>query len=484
MLRNYFRIAWRNLVRNKAYASINVLGLALSLTCGILIFSLVSYHYSVDRFHTNADRIYRVVMETHHEGVDYSSGVYSPLGRVIRDEQTFAEKTTRALVANRAVLLVTNAGKVDKYRSDVVFAESDFFSIFDFPLLQGDARTALDAPNTALLTERMAEKFFGKANPMGKTFRLDNRMDFTVTGVLQNIPANTDRQEEIYLSFASAKQYDDYFDEQNWSNYSGNMQVFTLLKPTTSAIVAEGALASVMKKYVTDDSNKNNVLKLQPLADIHLNTDYSGRIDKTNLWMLSLIGFLLVVVACVNFINLATAQALKRAKEIGVRKVLGSRPVQLFWQFMAETSLISGLATVLALAVARLTLPLLSQLLQTELSINLFGNPILSLFLLLSALLVTFLSGAYPGLVLAGFKPVLALSGRLAQRHIGGFSLRRVLVVGQLALSQLLIIGIIVITNQMRYARQANLGFVKEGIVMIGLLNNSIEMDRARGRAS
>ena len=213
-------------------------------------------------------------METHHEGVDYSSGVYSPLGRVIRDEQTFAEKTTRALVANRAVLLVTNAGKVDKYRSDVVFAESDFFSIFDFPLLQGDARTALDAPNTALLTERMAEKFFGKANPMGKTFRLDNRMDFTVTGVLQNIPANTDRQEEIYLSFASAKQYDDYFDEQNWSNYSGNMQVFTLLKP--SAIVAEGALASVMKKYVTDDSNKNNVLKLQPLADIHLNTDIAG----------------------------------------------------------------------------------------------------------------------------------------------------------------------------------------------------------------
>lgn len=469
MLTNYVKIAWRNLVRNKAYATINVLGLALSLTCGILIFTLVSYHFGVDQYHTNADRIYRVVMETHNEGVGHTPGVYSPLGRVIRDEQTFAEKTARVLSINGAALTVSKAGQTDKYRADVAFAESDFFAILDFSRLQGDTQTALNAPNTAVLTERMAQKFFGTANPVGKTVRFDNRMDFTVTGVLQNLPANTDRREEIYLSFANAKQYDDYFNEQNWANYAGNMQVFTLLKPTASVATAEGALAGIMKKYVTDASNRNNVLKLQPLADIHLNTDYTGRIDKTNLWVLSLIGFLLIVVACVNFINLATAQALKRAKEIGVRKVLGSRPSQLFWQFMAETSLISVLATLLALGIASLTLPLLSQLLQTELSINLFGDLRILLFLLGSAVLVTFLSGAYPGLVLAGFRPVLALSGRLAQRHIGGFPLRRVLVVGQLALSQMLIIGTIVITNQMRYAQQADLGFVKDGVVMMPL---------------
>ncbi|WP_018618097.1 FtsX-like permease family protein [Spirosoma luteum] len=483
MFRNYIKIAWRNLVRNKAYASINVLGLALSLTCGILIFTLVNYHYSVDRFHTNADRIYRVVMEAHHEGVDYSSGVYSPLGRVIREEQTFAEKTARVLSVNGVVLTVPTNGKIDKYRSDIVFAESDFFSILDFPLLQGNAQTALNTPNTAVLTERMAQRFFGAANPMGKRFRFDNRMDFTVTGVLKNMPANTDRREEIYLSFANAKQYDEYFNEQNWGNYSGAMQVFTLLKPATTVQTAESALASVMKKYVTDDSNINNVLKLQPLADIHLNTNYSGRINKTNLWVLALIGLLLIVVACVNFINLATAQALKRAKEIGVRKVLGSRPVQLFWQFMAETSLISGLATLLALITAWLTLPLLSQLLQTQLSINLLNDPVLALFLVLSALLVTFLSGAYPGLVLAGFRPVLALSGRLAQRHIGGFPLRRVLVVGQLALSQLLIIGTIVITNQMRYAKQADLGFAKEGVIMMPLpVQDNAKMSTLKSR--
>ncbi|MBC8152050.1 MAG: ABC transporter permease [Bacteroidetes bacterium] len=483
MFNNYLKIAWRNLTRNKAYAFINVLGLALSLTCGILIFTLVSYHYGVDRFHTNADRIYRVVMETRHEEIDYSAGVYSPLGRVIRDEQTFAEKTARVLSVNGAALTIANAGKIDKYRSDVAFAESDFFSILDFTLLQGDAKTALAASNTAILTQRMAQTFFGTANPMGKTVRFDNRLDFTVTGVLKNIPVNTDRREEIYLSFASAKQYDEYFNEQNWGNYSGNMQVFTLLKPAATVQTAENALVGVMKKYVTDDSNKNNVLKLQPLADIHLNTDYSGRIDKTNLWVLSLIGFLLIVVACVNFINLATAQALKRAKEIGVRKVLGSLPGQLFWQFMAETSLISGLATLLALVAAWLTLPLLSQLLQTELSINLFGDLKVSLFLLLSALLVTFLSGAYPGLVLAGFRPVLALSGRLAQRHIGGFPLRRVLVVGQLALSQLLIIGTIVITNQMRYAGQADLGFAKEGIVILPLpVQDNAKMSTLKSR--
>ncbi len=483
MLNNFLKIAWRNLVRNKAYASINVLGLALSLTCGILIFTLVSYHFGIDRFHANADRIYRVVMETHNEGVGHTPGVYSPLGRVIRDEQTFAEKTARVLSIYGAALTVSKAGQTDKFRADVAFAEGDFFSILDFPLVQGDAKTALNAPNTAILTEKMARKFFGDTNPMGKTVRFDNRMDFTVTGVLRDIPANTDRREEVYLSFANAKQYDGYFNEQNWGNYAGTMQVFTLLKPTTSVATAERALASVMKKYVTDASNRNNVLKLQPIADIHLNTDYTGRIDKTNLWVLLLIGFLLIVVACVNFINLATAQALKRAKEIGVRKVLGSRPSQLFWQFMAETSLISILATMLALLTASLTLPLLSELLQTELSINLFGDIRIPLFLLGSAVLVTFMSGAYPGLVLAGFRPVLALSGRLSQRQVGGFPLRRVLVVGQLALSQLLIIGTIVITNQMRYARQANLGFVKEGVVMMPLpVRDAAKMSTLKSR--
>ncbi len=469
MLSNYFKIAWRNLVRNKVYTSINVLGLALSLTCAILIFTLVSYHVGVDQFHTNADRIYRVVMETHNEGVDYSSGVYAPLGRVIRDEQTFAEKTARVLSVNGAAIVVPNASQTDKYRENVAFAEGDFFAILDFPLLQGDAKTALSAPNTAILTEHMARKLFGTDNPIGKPFRLDNRMDFTVTGILRDIPANTDRREEIYLSFTSATQYDNYFNEQNWGNYSSSLQVFTLLKPATSVATAEGALARIRQKYVTDASNRNNIFRLQPIADIHLNTNYSGRIDKMNLWALSLIGFLLIVVACINFINLATAQALKRAKEIGVRKVLGSQPGQLFWQFMAETSLISGLATLLALGIASLTLPWLSQLLQTDLSINLFGNSTLLLFLLVSTLLVTFLSGAYPGLILAGFRPALALSGRLSQRQVGGFPLRRVLVVGQLALSQMLIIGTLVITNQMRYTRQADLGFVKEGVVMLPL---------------
>ncbi len=469
MFKNYLKIAWRNLVRNKAYASINVLGLALSLTCGIFIFTLVTYHIGVDRFHANADRIYRVVMETHTDGVDHSSGVYSPLGRVIRDEQTFAEKTARVLSVNGAVITVPDAQKTNKFRVDVAFAEGDFFSILDFPLVQGNAQTTLTAPNTAILTERMAQMFFGTTNPIGKLFRFNDRMDFTITGVLRNLPNNTDRREEIYLSFANAKQYDDYFNEQNWGNYSSNLQVFTLLKPTVSVATAEGALVALMKKYVTDASNRNNVLKLQPIADMHLNTDYSGRIDKTNLWALSLIGLLLIVVACINFINLATAQALKRAKEIGVRKVLGSQQSQLFWQFMAETGLISGLATLLALGVAYLTLPLLSQLLQTALSINLFDNLQLPLFLFATVLAVTFLSGAYPGLVLAGFKPVLALSGRLAQRHIGGFPLRRVLVVGQLALSQLLIIGTIVITNQMRYAKQSDMGFIKDGVVMLPL---------------
>ncbi len=226
------------------------------------------------------------------------------------------------------------------------------------------------------------------------------------------------------------------------------------------------AFPELAKKYYNERDAKMYQFKLQHISDIHLNPDFGGYIAKKDLWALSMIGVFLIITACVNFVNLATAQALSRSREIGVRKVLGGQRRQLFWQFIAETALITILALVIGFAFAQLALPYANQLLDIQLQINIFQDAYLLTFLTILLLTVIFLSGSYPGLVLAGFQPVLALKGKLSQKHVGGFSLRRGLVVTQFAISQLLIIGTIVIATQMRYSSQADMGFTKDAIVM------------------
>jgi ABC-type antimicrobial peptide transport system permease subunit len=245
------------------------------------------------------------------------------------------------------------------------------------------------------------------------------------------------------------------------------MHCFVLLKPDVLPSDADKAFSGLSKKYYDERDAEIFQFKLQHISDIHFNRELEGYVAKKNLWALSLIGLFLIVTACVNFVNLATAQAIARSKEIGVRKVLGSQRRQLFWQFIAETALITILAFVFAFALAQLALPHVNQLLDIQLRIEIVGDVYLMIFLPILLLVVIFLSGSYPALILAGFQPVLALKGKLSQRHVGGFSLRRGLVVTQFAISQLLIVGTLVIANQMRYSRQADMGFVKDAIVMV-----------------
>ncbi len=229
------------------------------------------------------------------------------------------------------------------------------------------------------------------------------------------------------------------------------------------------SLPLIVNKFFSGRDLKVWQFKLQPLSDIHFNPDFDGSADKKYLWALSFIGLFLIITACVNFINLATAQALNRSKEIGIRKVLGSVRSQLFWQFIAETALITMIAVVVAYGLSELSIPLLNQLLQTDMRLHLFASMQLPVFILLLTVIVIFLSGSYPGLILARFQPVLALKSKLSQKHIGGFSLRRVLVVTQFAISQILIIGTIVIASQMHYSKSSDLGFNKDAIVMLPL---------------
>ncbi|MEO5594913.1 MAG: ABC transporter permease [Chitinophagaceae bacterium] len=467
MLKNYFKIAWRNLKRNRAYAAINIIGLSLGIACAILIFTLVSFHLSFDGFHKNKERIYRVVTEIHDEQTGHTPGIPAPFTKAFRNDYTFAEKTARAITFWRIISIPAENKKFEE-DNGFVCVEPAFFGIFDFPLVEGDIKTALNEPNTAIVTQKIAKKYFGNTGAMGKVIRIDNKTDFKITGILKDLPLNTDRKQEIYVSDLNLKDFSPWMARpDSWGGINSETHCFVLLKPGVKAADLEKVFPAFKKKYYANDPINSFVFKIQPLADVHFNPDYNGYTDKKYLWALSLVGIFLIITACVNFVNLATAQALNRAKEVGIRKVLGSMRAQLFWQFIAETSLITFFSVLLAYGLANLGLPFVNDLFKTSLSINPFLNTELLVYTLIITLSVIFLSGSYPGLVLSGFQPIAALKGKLSQKSIGGFSLRRVLVVTQFAISQMLIIGTIVIAGQMRFSKTFDIGFQKDGIVML-----------------
>jgi len=477
MFKNYFKIAWRNLVKNKAYSVINIMGLALSMACGILIFVLVKYHLGFDNFHKDSNRIYRFVTEQHRDNISYVPSVPPPFGKAFREDYAFGEKVARIATFENELITIKDGPAIKKFKETegIAFTEAGYFDIFNYPLVKGNKATVLTEPNTAIITERIAKKYFDKEDPINKTIRLANKIDFKITGVLKDLPGNTDQQTEIYASWPTLKFYNEWTaSDDSWQGISTSIQCFVRLKPGISPAGVEKLLPAYVTKYRPKNKNVHHY-KLQPLADVHFDGRYGGIMEKRNLWILSFIGLFLIITACVNFINLATAQALKRSKEVGVRKVLGSLRRQLFWQFISETGLITITASIIAIGLSFLFLPSVNSLFQTQITMGFFTNWQLFLFIPLLIVLVTFFAGSYPGLILSGFRPVMALKGKLSQRNIGGFNTRRSLIVTQFAISLVLIIGMLVIGRQMQYARQSDLGFNKDAVVMIPLGADSVD---------
>jgi putative ABC transport system permease protein len=475
MLKNFFKLSWRSLLGNKAYTFINVSGLALSMACGILIFTLVKYHLSFDSFHADSDRIYRMVTEQHRDNISYVGSVPPAFGRAFRKDYTFAERTAIIATFEGEFVTINMGNGLKKFREadGISFAEPAYFDIFNFPLLQGDKATALNEPNTGIITQRVAEKYFGKEDPIGKVFKMDDKIPVRVTGVLKNLPDNTDQRSEVFLSYSTLKTYRDWFaSDDSWGGISDALRCYVRLRPNITPAQVEKVLPAYVTKYRPQSKNVH-VYRLQPLKEVHFDARYGGVMERRNLWILSFIGIFVIVTACVNFVNLATAQALRRSREVGVRKVLGSLRSQLFWQFIAETALISILGLVMALGISMLVLPSVNSLFKTQMAIHLFSDGLLLFFLLLLTAVVTFLAGSYPGIILSRFKPVAAIKGKISNQQIGGFNTRRALIVTQFAISQTLIIGMIVIASQVHYAKSADLGFNKDAIVMVPLGQDS-----------
>jgi putative ABC transport system permease protein len=474
MLKNFFTIAWRNVRKNKAYASINILGLSLGIACSLLIFALVHYQLSFDTFHPGKDRIYRIVTEWHDEVAEYSQGTPTPLGRAVRKDLVGPEQTAR-VIGTSGVITVQDNSETKKFKEDFAYVEPAFFDIFRFPLIRGDKASALLAPNQALLTEKLAKKYFGSADAaMGRTIRVVNMTDFQVVGILQDIPANTERRHEIYLSYDNRADGDPRLaGDSNWGSVSSGAMTFVKLKPGVTPAQVNKGLSIISKKYQQGRDAQTVVFRLQPLADIHFNPVLDGPINRKYLWALSFIGLFIIITACVNFINLATAQALNRGREVGVRKVLGGLSRQLFWQFITETAFIAFFAAFIGYFLAAMTLPALNNLFKTQIDFRIFTDPAALAFGIALLLLVIVLSGSWPGLVLSRFRPVEALKSKISQKQVGGFSLRRVLVVTQFTISQMLIIGAIVIAGQLQFVRTTDLGFNKDAVIVLPIPQNT-----------
>ncbi|MCF3112064.1 ABC transporter permease [Niabella sp. CC-SYL272] len=482
MPKNYFKTAWQNVRSHKAYVTINAIGLAVGIAACLLVFLLIRYETGFDDFHKNKDRIYRIVSATKTpEGMNYSQGSAYPVAEALRLDfpqlegvaRIYARKDKQITVLNDAA----NAAP-PKFKEQVFYAEPAFFDIFNFPLLAGDPKTALSATHTVVLSQAIAEKYFGDWHTaIGKLIKYDNDQVFKVTGILQNAPAHTDFPLQVVFSFKSVTQEDISTD---WAAVDGSLNTFVLLPENMPARQFDSDLNAFVKRH-TPAEYANQGYQLQPLGSVHFERafgTFSGKtFSRELITALSLIGFFLLIIACINFINLATAQAVNRSKEVGIRKVLGSSKKQLILQFLSETFLITLASVIIALGVAWLALPLLNQLLQVSVKLR----PDLPLMAFLGVLMVsvTFLSGLYPAIVLSGFNPIAVLKNKLSSKTVGGFSMRRVLVVFQFAIAQVLIIGTLIIVKQMDFFQNAAVGFDKEAIITVPMANDTAGRTKA-----
>ena len=484
MSKKYFRTAWQNLRNHKAYVAINTIGLAVGIAACLLVFLLIRYETSVDTFHKDPERIYRIVAANKTpEGMNYSQGSALPVAEALRLDYPQLEQVARIYARNEKQITLLNDHvntPQKKFKENILYAEPEFFNIFHFPFLAGDPKTALSEINTAVLTQATAEKYFGDWHAaIGKVLKCDNGAICRVTGILQNTPANTDFPLQVVFSFKTSRQEDLSAD---WSAQDGSLNTFVVLPKNMSAQQFNNDLKTFVKKH-TPAEYANQGYQLQPLNKIHYERafgTFSGKtFSKELITALSLIGLFLLIIACINFINLATAQAVNRSKEVGIRKVLGSSKLQLVLQFLSETFLITLISVIIAIGIAFMILPLLNHLLQTSVKIR-FDFSLVA-FLCGLIISVTLLSGLYPAIVLSGFNPITVLKNKFTSKTAGGLSMRRVLVVFQFAVAQILIIGTLVVVYQMHFFQTADLGFDKDAIVMVPMANDTA--GRSKGDA-
>ncbi|MGC4035870.1 MAG: ABC transporter permease [Chitinophagaceae bacterium] len=467
MIKNYFKLAFRNLWKHRTFSFINIMGLTIGMTACFLIFLYISFELSYDSFNTKADRIYRVVsdIKTPTEVIP-ASGPSWAVAPFAKEEFPEIEAFVRTTGDN----LLVRKGDVKFQEENPVWADSALFRIFDFKLLKGNPETALKEQLSIVLSETSAKKYFGKEDPMGQTLLLTgDALPAKVTGIMKDIPENSLIKADMFLSMTTITQKFNQSIDSQWGNYGA--QAYLLLKAGTNAKALEKKFPAFLQKYNGDEMKKLQMfptLFLEPLRDVYLKSTRNG--SKTgnikNVYIFSVIAVFILVIACINFINLTTARSSERAKEVGIRKVAGAVKSQLMRQFLGDSVFLCLIAFVLTVGLSALLLPLFNNLAGKTISTGIFSHPGNILLLFGAAVGIGFLAGVYPALVLSSFKPVSVLKGRFAT-GTKGILLRKGLVVAQFTVSIALIIGTIIASMQMSYMRNQDLGFYKDQMMII-----------------
>jgi putative ABC transport system permease protein len=476
MIKNYLKVALRNIKRNKVFSIINIAGLAIGIASCLLLFTVVKYELSYDTFQKDFKQIYHVVTETKTaDDITFTPGVPFPALDALRlDFPQIKTGTFLASFGSQVTVLGNNDDAISDDKkfieeSGFFFSDPQFFDVFHYDWITGNP-SVLNEPNTTVLTQKTAEKYFGDwKNAMGKSLKLDNKAVVKIAGIIKDPPANTDFPLKIISSLKTAKAHPQtYFYIDNWNSITSNFQVFMLLPKNISAANVNHQLLQFSKKNYQQKRN-TRINFLQSLSDIHFDkriVSYGDHMSsKSTLLTLSLIGIFILIMACINFINLSTAQAVGRSKEIGIRKVLGSNRKQLFGQIIGETSFLVFTSVLIAMGIALLCLPFIKNVALIPETPGIFNWQTI-LFLIALSLGIIILAGTYPAFILSGFKPVQALKNKITSASIGGISIRRTLVVLQFAISQILIIGTIVAISQMSFVKNADLGFNRDAVLL------------------
>jgi len=466
MFKNYLKITLRHIRRHKGYSFINIAGLAIGMTCCILILLYIQYELSYDKFHADAHDVYRVAFEIP-DRLDMNASSFGLLAPALI--QDFPEVLSSARIRRlESTIFYKNHAFTEK---NFFLADPEFFDVFSFPVISGNPEKALSEPFSVLITQEMTEKYFGGEDPVGKTLLVDNKYDYKIAGILENPPQNSHLKFDFLASFITVDRiWEDY--TISWMN-TNRILTYVRLQKDYNPDDLERKFPEFLKRYGREDV----IFYLQPITGIHLHGNIDNEIEANSdiqyIYIFSVIAFLIILIACFNYMNLSTARSVYRSKEVGVRKVVGAERKHIIRQFMSESIIFALAALFISVFLVKLLLPAFNSLVDRNLSFNFFSDNEMFLGLFILAVIVGFISGSYPALFLSSFHPVLILKGMRA--HKGSSAFRNFLVVFQFSISIVLIIGTLIIYQQLHYIKKRNLGFNKEQIVIVDIKDENLK---------
>ncbi|MCG6960283.1 ABC transporter permease [bacterium BMS3Abin03] len=471
MIKNYLKITLRNLKKHKLYSFINILSLTIGITVCILITLYIKQEFSYDKYFENASNIYRITT-THisERGTSVDVETPMPLADALAEKYPEIGYCSRIFFDGNELVKYKDKSFIEK---SIAFADSDFLKIFSFKILNGNPSHLLDSPHSMVLTKKAAEKYFGSEDPIGKVLKLRNKYDFTITGIIQDIPVNTHFHFDMLGTYSDVNNriFEEDFSKQ-WGAYFGSY-TYILLPESTSVKNLQEKTSDFIMKQREFPAGVSVELNYQKLLDIHLHSDYEGEIEDnnsiSNILIVATIGLFILLLACFNFMNLATARSSQRMREIGVRKVLGAVRKQIVSQFLGEATLLALISLVFSFMLVELVLPSFSNLLNTEISFNFLDNFNLVFLIITGTIIVGIIAGIYPSFYLSGFKPAHAVKnmGTVSKKSGGGPGIRKVLVVAQFGISITLITCTIIVLQQLNYLKNHDVGFKKDHTITI-----------------